>query len=78
MAKKRSMKSSTSKKMSMTFNHGMGDHSHGMHNCRTWGWVFLVIGILYLLRDFGGVRWWGISWWTVLFILTGLMWLRKE
>jgi len=43
-----------------------------MKNCPAWfGWVTLIAGILYLLADLG-VFDWGISWWTALFVLTGL------
>ncbi len=50
----------------------------GMCNCphhKTFGWIVLIVGILFLLRDFGvgglfGL--WNIQWWSVLFILVGL------
>jgi len=49
-----------------------------MHMCgkcsRICGWLFLIVGILFLLVDFGvwGFSFWGIQWWTALFVLLGL------
>lgn len=37
----------------------------------TGGWLWLIAGILFLLADLG-VFDWGISWWTVVFIVMGL------
>ena len=36
------------------------------------GWVALVIGVLYLLQDLAVISWFGwLNWWTALFILFG-------
>ncbi|MEK6835914.1 MAG: hypothetical protein AABX55_02730, partial [Nanoarchaeota archaeon] len=38
-------------------------------------WVVLVVGVLFLLRDFGwlgGWDFWGVQWWTAVFLLVGL------
>ena len=35
-------------------------------------WVVLVVGVLFLIGDLGGWGFWGIHWWTVLFLLMGL------
>jgi len=44
----------------------------------TWAIVILIIGILYLLQDLGTITFWTFSWWTVVFILCGLMHLFKK
>ncbi len=36
-------------------------------------WVVLIVGILYLLSDMGTISWWNYSWYTVVFVLWGLM-----
>ena len=35
------------------------------------GGLFLVFGLLFLLQDLGVWDFWGISWYTVLFVLMG-------
>jgi len=35
------------------------------------GVLFLVFGILFLLRDLNVWNFWGINWWTVVFIVMG-------
>jgi len=37
------------------------------------GVVFLVLGILFLLQNLGVWNFWNIQWYTVLFLLFGLM-----
>lgn len=38
-----------------------------------WYWLVLIVGVLYLLVDFGAFSMWGtINWWTAAFILMGL------
>ena len=47
----------------------------GMCKCphhKTFGWVALIAGVLYLLQDLGWINWWGLNWWTVAFVLIGL------
>jgi len=36
------------------------------------GWGFLVLGVLFLLVDLGVWAFWGISWWTALFLWIGV------
>ena len=36
------------------------------------GASFLVLGILFLLRDLNIWDFWGISWWTALFVVWGI------
>lgn len=36
------------------------------------GWVVLIIGVLFLLRDLNVWNFFNIQWWTVLFILIGI------
>lgn len=41
--------------------------------CLTLGGVsFLVLGVLFLLRDMNIWNFWGIQWWTALFIVIGV------
>mgnify|MGYP001566600485 FL=1 len=40
---------------------------------KTWGWVFLIVGILYLLQDLAVISFWNFNWWTALFVICGLM-----
>lgn len=45
----------------------------GCKNCtKKGGMLFLLFGIIFLLKDFGVWGFWGINWWTVLFILWGV------
>ena len=37
------------------------------------GWLFLIFGIIFLLRDFGVWNFWGIGEWSVLFVLIGVI-----
>ncbi len=36
------------------------------------GLLFLVLGVLFLLRDLNVWGFWNIQWWTALFLLAGL------
>ena len=36
-------------------------------------WVFLVLGVIYLIADVTTWDFWGISWWTALFIVFGVI-----
>lgn len=42
---------------------------HG--NMNFWGWIWLLAGVLFLVADFGWWNW-GVSWYTVLFLVMGL------
>ncbi|MEK6932246.1 MAG: hypothetical protein AABW56_00430 [Nanoarchaeota archaeon] len=47
----------------------------GMCGCmhhKVFGWVLLIVGILFLLRDFGAWNFWNIQWYSVAFVLVGL------
>lgn len=37
------------------------------------GIIFLVVGILFLLKDFNVWSFWGISWWAALFVIVGIV-----
>jgi len=41
------------------------------------GVIVLVLGALFLLVDLGMWDFWGIKWWTVLFLLLGIGMLGK-
>ncbi|MEA3430601.1 MAG: hypothetical protein U9R08_04985 [Nanoarchaeota archaeon] len=52
-----------------------------MHNLsetcgKTMGALFLIIGILFLLVDLGSWTFYGIQWWTVLFLILGLVHIK--
>ena len=38
-----------------------------------WGLIIVIVGILYLLVDYGLISWWKLSWWTSSFIIIGIM-----
>jgi hypothetical protein len=41
--------------------------------CKGWiGWLILIVGILFLLVDFGIWNFFGISWYSAAFVLIGL------
>ncbi|MCK4669585.1 MAG: hypothetical protein KAT43_00155 [Nanoarchaeota archaeon] len=42
------------------------------------GVILLIIGIIFLLVDLGKWNFWGIQWWTVLFLLWGIFTLWKK
>jgi len=45
----------------------------GCGKCRVIGAiVFLVLGVLFLLKDLGTWDFWNISWWTALFLWFGI------
>lgn len=46
---------------------------HGCKSCtKKGGYVFLVLGLLFLLVDVGVWNFFGIQWWTVIFLMFGL------
>ncbi len=49
-----------------------------MCGCPAWmGWVTLIVGVLYLMADFGWFNW-GVSWYTALFVLVGLYYVTGK
>lgn len=84
MAKRRSKKSSGKIKANTSpiqFK-PMGNSSKDMCGCcgcgsRGLAWLFLVIGVLFLLQDLGWIRWWTLSWFTLLFLVFGIWHLKK-
>ncbi len=51
---------------------------YGCQKCsRIAGVIILVLGVLFLLKDFNVWGFWGISWWTALFIVGGIVTLAK-
>jgi len=42
------------------------------------GIIFLVLGLLFLLVDVGVWSFFGLQWWTILFLLFGLMTLGQN
>ncbi len=43
--------------------------------CKGCSLVALIVGVLFLLKDFGVWNFWGINWWTVGFLLVGACFL---
>ena len=37
-----------------------------------WGWLVLIVGVLYLVADFTAWGFFGISWWSAVLVLWGL------
>ncbi len=36
-------------------------------------WIFVIVGILYALQDYGvALNWWKFNWYTVIFLILGL------
>ncbi|MEK6812560.1 MAG: hypothetical protein AABX86_00400 [Nanoarchaeota archaeon] len=47
--------------------------THMCSGCsRVCGWLFLIVGILFLLDNLTAWSFWGIQWYTVAFILFGI------
>lgn len=42
------------------------------------GVIFLVLGLLFLLRDLGMWHFWNVQWWTALFLVLGVASLCKS
>ena len=36
------------------------------------GWLLLIAGLLFLLKDIGLANWWNISGWSIVFLLAGI------
>ncbi len=53
----------------------------GQYNCcchsKGLGWVLLILGVIFLLKDMDIFYWWNINWWTVLLLLGGIWMIRK-
>ena len=71
MAKRKSRRSSSKKIVFKTSDGGNHGNMWG-HDAKGMGWIFLILGILYLFTDFGWITWWNISWWTILFLIWGI------
>ena len=39
------------------------------------GWIFLILGVLFLLRDIAVWDFWNIQWWTAIFVVIGVCWI---
>ena len=49
------------------------------HYAPVWGVIVLIIGLLFLMQDLGTWNFWGLQWYTVLFILAGVsMFFKKK
>ena len=81
MVRKRiSSRSHSSRKMETKMMHSLCS-TCGCSPCacipKSFGWIFVILGILYLLTDLGWIEWWTVSWWTLLFLLLGFWWVKK-
>lgn len=47
---------------------------------QTWAIIILIIGVLYLLQDLGvaAVSFWTFKWYTIMFLIIGLMAILKK
>jgi hypothetical protein len=45
---------------------------------KMFGLVFLILGVVFLLADLGKWNFWGIQWWTALFLIIGLGYFCKS
>lgn len=41
--------------------------------CKVSAWIFLVVGVLFLLSDLGMWSFFNIKWYTALFVIVGLV-----
>lgn len=46
--------------------------------CKMCGGILLVLGLAFLFVDLGKWDFWGLSWWTVAFLLMGLCKFAKS
>ncbi len=49
----------------------------GFHSSNSLGWILLIIGVLFLLKDLNLVKFWTINWYTLIFLFTGLWMIKK-
>ncbi len=47
------------------------------YDSKNLGWLFVIVGILYLLVDLGWNSWWNISWYTILFLIFGIKMVKN-
>jgi len=48
-------------------------------DCPAWmSWLVLIVGIIYVLADLNIVAWWNLNWWSVAFVLCGLVGVMKK
>ncbi|MBT5022916.1 hypothetical protein HOK51_06930 [Candidatus Woesearchaeota archaeon] len=52
------------------------EHKHC--NCFGWGLVILILGILFVAKDYGMLTWFKFSWWSIVFVLMGLHHVFKK
>lgn len=82
MAKGRKSKKQTTTSKKVKANIAVPSQKNQSHYCcppasKNLGWLFLVIGLLFLLTDLGITRFWTINWYTLLFIFIGLWMIKK-
>ena len=78
MAKRRkSRKIATSKKIKANIAVPSQRNQSYTSASRNLGWLFLIIGILFLLTDLGITTFWTINWYTLLFLFIGLWMIKK-
>ncbi|MEK6826100.1 MAG: hypothetical protein AABX08_03935 [Nanoarchaeota archaeon] len=80
--KSRSRKSSNANNLSKVLSvpSGMCKHCGSSPCCchsKGIGWIVLILGVLFLIKDLGGFYWWTVNWWTVLFIIYGIWMIKK-
>ena len=75
MAKRKRRSSSTAKRRVQVRTSSNGSNTYCDY--KGLGWLFFIVGILYLFTDLGWIGWWTIQWWTILFLLMGIKWIKK-
>lgn len=48
------------------------------HCSKFCGWLWLIFGVIFLLQNLGTWDFWGIQWYTVLFVLMGMSCIGKS
>jgi len=74
MARRKSRKrsSSTAKRVAVKTNNGGSGNMCCCGDMKGMGWIFLILGILYLFTDLRWISWWHVSWWSILFLIFGI------
>ncbi len=79
MAKRRKKSTKTTKLTQMQSNYAGACSYCCCPNHRGWGLIILLVGLLFLIKDYtGGPVLWRVSWYTVLFLILGLTMASKK
>ena len=67
---------STSKKVQVKTNNS-SVHGYDAHDAKNFGWILIILGLLFLFSDLGFINWWNINWWSILLLIFGIKMIRK-